>query len=137
LEHKERRRKMGRFTDLLNQATTIFLADLDGQRGELLAMDDPDAASLAYGLVSTAIDEVLDERSDTYIQTLLLCCLDDATFFTQEPDSVSCVTENGSPGQENAAHWVYHNVYDALRAALEREYDEWHASQQEGVQPHG
>src|SRR5579862_5155318 len=105
-------------TTFLEQAKVAFFSEIEDRRRELLSMEEADVISEVNGAIGTAIDFCLDERSDAYTQKLLLCYLEDTDLFTREPNSLSCITENGSPGQVNAQHCVYHNLYDLLRCTL-------------------
>ena len=118
-------------TTLSEQAKVAFFSEIEGRKADLLAMEAGDALSALLEEIGTVIDTLLDERSDDYMQMLLLCCLECPDLFTAEPGSLSCVTQNESPGQVSAQHCVYHNLYDLLRRTLEDEFEEWHRSKGE------
>lgn len=117
-------------TILLEQAKGAFFSEIENRREELISMEEVDALSETHEVMGTVIDACLDDQSDVYTRTLLLCCLESPDLFTKEPNALSCITENGSPGQVNAQHCVYHNLYDVLRSTLEHEFEEWYQEQQ-------
>lgn len=118
--------KQSALTTLTEQVKVAFFSAIEARKAELLAMEATEALSAIQDEIGTVLDTFLDERCDDYTQILLLCCLECPDLFTAEPGSLSCITQNESPGQVNAQHCVYHNLYDLLRTTLEDGFEAWH-----------
>ncbi len=118
-------------TILVEQCKAVFFAEIEARREELLVAEEAERLSEVGEMIGEAIDLFLDERSDTWTTTLLLCCLEDSDLFTREPNALSCIMERHAHGKVTAQHCVYHNLYEMLHDVLEREFETWYQEQQQ------